>query len=117
MDKLVKEQKADLGIALDGVADRVVLADASGKIVDGDGILYLLGIYGRKDPPVADGIGGTVMSNLGLELACRERGIAFERSNVGDRYVLEKMYEKSWTLGGETSGHILQLDKGTTGYG
>jgi len=66
---------------------------------------------------VSDGIVGTVMSNLGLELACQERGIAFERSNVGDRYVLEKMYAKSWTLGGETSGHIIQLDKGTTGDG
>jgi len=117
MAELVKKHNADLGIALDGDADRVVLADASGKVVDGDGILYLLGIYGRKDPPVADGIVGTVMSNLGLELACQERGIGFERSNVGDKYVLEKMYEKRWTLGGETSGHIIQLDKGTTGDG
>jgi len=117
MAELVKKHNADLGIALDGDADRVVLADASGKVVDGDGMLYLLGVNGQKCPPVADGIVGTVMSNLGLELACQERGIAFERSNVGDRYVLEKMYAKSWTLGGETSGHIIQLDKGTTGDG
>jgi phosphoglucosamine mutase len=117
MAELVKMHNADLGIALDGDADRVVLADASGKVVDGDGILYVLGVYGQKNPRVADGIVGTVMSNLGLELACQEHGIAFERSNVGDRYVLEKMYAKSWTLGGETSGHIIQLDKGTTGDG
>jgi len=117
MAELVKMHNADLGIALDGDADRVVLADASGNVVDGDGMLYVLGVYGQKNPRVADGIVGTVMTNLGLELACREYGIAFERSNVGDRYVLEKMYAKSWTLGGETSGHIIQLDKGTTGDG
>ena len=117
MAELVKMHNADLGIALDGDADRVVLADASGKVVDGDGILYVLGVYGQKNPRVADGIVGTVMSNLGLELACQEHGIAFERSNVGDRYVLEMMYAKNWTLGGETSGHIIQLDKGTTGDG
>ena len=117
MAELVKMHNADLGIALDGDADRVVLADASGKVVDGDGMLYVLGVYGQKNPRVADGIVGTVMTNLGLELACQKHGIAFERSNVGDRYVLEKMYAKSWTLGGETSGHIIQLDKGTTGDG
>ena len=117
MAEVVKMHNADLGIALDGDADRVVLADASGKVVDGDGILYVLGVYGQKNPRVADGLVGTVMSNFGLELACQEHGIAFERSNVGDRYVLEKMYAKSWTLGGETSGHIIQLDKGTTGDG
>ena len=117
MAELVKMHNADLGIALDGDADRVVLADASGNVVDGDGMLYVLGVYGQKNPRVADGIVGTVMTNLGLELACQEYGIAFERSNVGDRYVLEKMYAKSWTLGGETSGHIIQLDKGTTGDG
>ena len=117
MAELVKMHNADLGIALDGDADRVVLADASGNVVDGDGMLYVLGVYGQKNPRIADGIVGTVMTNLGLELACREYGIAFERSNVGDRYVLEKMYAKSWTLGGETSGHIIQLDKGTTGDG
>jgi len=117
MAELVKMHNADLGIALDGDADRVVLADASGNVVDGDGMLYVLGVYGQKNPRVADGIVGTVMTNLGLELACQKYGIAFERSNVGDRYVLEKMYAKSWSLGGETSGHIIQLDKGTTGDG
>ena len=91
MAELVKMHNADLGIALDGDADRVVLADASGNVVDGDGMLYVLGVYGQKNPRVADGIVGTVMTNLGLELACQEYGIAFERSNVGDRYVLEKM--------------------------
>jgi phosphoglucosamine mutase len=117
ISELVKKHNADLGIALDGDADRVVLADASGKIVDGDGILYVLGVYGQRNLQVADGIVGTVMSNLGLELACQERGIAFERSSVGDRHVLEKMYANSWTLGGEASGHIIQLDKSTTGDG
>jgi len=117
ISELVKKHNADLGIALDGDADRVVLADASGKIIDGDGILYVLGVYGQRNLRAADGIVGTVMSNLGLELACQERGIAFERSSVGDRYVLEKMYANSWTLGGEASGHIIQLDKSTTGDG
>jgi phosphoglucosamine mutase len=117
MAELVKKHNADLGIALDGDADRIVLADASGKVIDGDGILFVLGVHGQRNLRAAGGIVGTVMSNLGLELACQERGIAFERSNVGDRYVLEKLYANNWTLGGETSGHIIQLDKSTTGDG
>ncbi len=117
MIELVRKHNVDLGIALDGDADRVVLADAYGNVVDGDGILYVLGVYGQANPRLMDGIVGTTMTNFGLELACQEHGIAFERSNVGDRYVLERMYAKSWKLGGETSGHIIQLDKGTTGDG
>ena len=117
MMELVTKHNADLGIALDGDADRVVLADAYGGIVDGDGILYVLGVHGQTNARLTGGIVGTVMTNLGLELACQEHGIAFERSNVGDRYVLEKMYAKGWTLGGETSGHIIQLNKSTTGDG
>ena len=117
MAELVKKHNADLGIALDGDADRIVLADASGKVIDGDGILFVLGVHGQRNLRAAGGIVGTVMSNLGLELACQERGIAFERSNVGDRYVLEKLYANNWNLGGETSGHIIQLDKSTTGDG
>ncbi|HIM69888.1 MAG TPA: phosphoglucosamine mutase, partial [Gammaproteobacteria bacterium] len=117
MAELVKKHNADLGIALDGDADRIVLADASGKVIDGDGILFVLGVHGQRNLRAAGGIVGTVMSNLGLELACQERGIVFERSNVGDRYVLEKLYANNWTLGGETSGHIIQLDKSTTGDG
>ena len=117
MAELVKKHNADLGIALDGDADRIVLADASGKVIDGDGILFVLGVHGQRNLRAAGGIVGTVMSNLGLELACQEREIVFERSNVGDRYVLEKLYANNWTLGGETSGHIIQLDKSTTGDG
>ena len=84
ISELVKKHNADLGIALDGDADRVVLADAFGKIVDGDGILYVLGVYGQRNLQVADGIVGTVMSNLGLELACQERGI--EACSVGQEW-------------------------------
>ena len=117
MIDLVIEHNADLGISLDGDADRVLLADARGNVVDGDGILYVLAVYGKTSAGLMEGIVGTVMTNFGLELACRRHGIAFDRSNVGDRYVLEKMYAKNWKLGGETSGHIIQLDKSTTGDG
>ncbi len=94
-----------------------MLANAYGDLVDGDGILYVLGVYGQTNTRLIGGIVGTAMTNFGLELACQEHEIAFERSNVGDRHVLEKMYAKGWTLGGESSGHIIQLDKSTTGDG
>lgn len=113
MGKVV-ESGADLGIALDGDADRVLLVDAHGKRVDGDQILYLLATRRRRS---LGGVVGTVMSNLGLELALQKMGVAFVRTQVGDRYVHEALTENGWLLGGEASGHILCLDKSTTGDG
>jgi len=109
--------RAHVGLALDGDGDRVVMVDHLGRIVDGDQLLYVIA-RARKDagilqPPVV----GTVMSNLGLEVAFRESGIEFRRAPVGDRYVLAMLRETGGTLGGETSGHILCLDKTTTGDG
>lgn len=114
--RLVKETGADIGIAFDGDADRVVLADASGTLVNGDGILFLLSQY-LKTREKFGGVVGTLMTNLGVELACKTDGIAFVRTQVGDRYVLEELLARNWTLGGETSGHILCLDRSTTGDG
>jgi len=115
---LVRKHKADLGIAFDGDADRVILADESGAIVDGDGILYVLSQSGYRNGSFSNqGVVGTLMSNYGLELACQESGIGFKRSGVGDRYVLEELQKTGWCLGGESSGHIIQTGKGATGDG
>ncbi|HCK76522.1 MAG TPA: phosphoglucosamine mutase [Gammaproteobacteria bacterium] len=113
---LVRECGADIGIAFDGDADRVVLADAQGSLVDGDGILFVLSQY-RSQSGECDGVVGTLMTNLGVELACREKGVEFVRVKVGDRFVLEELLDRNWTLGGEPSGHILSLDRSTTGDG
>jgi len=117
LSRLVKKNNADLGIAFDGDGDRVILIDAKGEIIDGDQILYLLACEKIRTNQNFSGIVGTLMSNLGLEQAMQKKGVAFLRSNVGDRYVLEKLIENNWHLGGETSGHILNLDKSTTGDG
>mgnify|MGYP001211128909 CR=1 FL=1 len=115
---LVRKHKADLGIAFDGDADRVILADESGSLVDGDGILYILSQSGCRNGTSSDqGVVGTLMSNYGLEKACLESGIGFTRSAVGDRYVLEELQRTGWCLGGESSGHIIQTQKSTTGDG
>ncbi len=113
----VREQSADLGIALDGDGDRCILVDADGEVVDGDDILYVLAGARQADGTLAGPVVGTLMSNLGLELALRKMGIGFERAKVGDRYVLEGLRRTSGTLGGEPSGHILCLDRTTTGDG
>ena len=113
---LVKECGADAGIAFDGDADRVVLADAQGCLVDGDGILFILSQY-RRQHGDCQGIVGTLMTNLGVQIACEAQGIEFVRAKVGDRFVLEELLARNWTLGGETSGHILSLDRSTTGDG
>jgi phosphoglucosamine mutase len=109
--------KANAGIALDGDGDRLVMVDHLGRIVDGDQLLFVLACArqaaGRLPGPVV----GTVMSNLGLELALKERGIGFRRAAVGDRYVLQVLREEGGVLGGETSGHLLCLDTTTTGDG
>ena len=108
----VKAEKADCGIAFDGDGDRLLIIDENGRPFDGDDILYLLATA-RKEKAVV----GTIMSNLGFELALKERGIELLRSKVGDRYVLELLNEKGLTIGGENSGHILCLDAHSTGDG
>lgn len=112
LQKAVLEHRADLGIAFDGDADRVVLVDKNGQLVDGDNILYILATQANHKPA---GIVGTVMSNMALELALEKAQVPFVRANVGDRYVLQALDENGWVIGGEPSGHILTLDKSTTG--
>ncbi len=109
--------RAQLGIALDGDGDRVVMVDALGRIVDGDQLLFILAMARRNAGTLRGPVVGTVMSNLGLEHAFAERGIEFRRAQVGDRNVLAMLNDAGGTLGGETSGHILCLDKTTTGDG
>ena len=112
LQKAVLEHQADLGIAFDGDADRVILVDSQGKQIDGDHILYILATQGSKKPA---GIVGTLMSNMALELALEKAQVPLLRANVGDRYVLQGLEENGWVIGGEPSGHILTLDKSTTG--
>ncbi|OTG96683.1 phosphoglucosamine mutase [Acinetobacter sp. ANC 4654] len=112
LQKAVLHHHADLGIAFDGDADRVILVDKHGELVDGDSILYILATQASHKPA---GIVGTVMSNMALELALEKAQVPFIRANVGDRYVLQALDEKGWVIGGEPSGHILTLDKSTTG--
>ncbi|HEC12832.1 MAG TPA: phosphoglucosamine mutase [Acidiferrobacteraceae bacterium] len=113
----VAEQSADLGIALDGDGDRVIMVDSRGEIVDGDQILYIMSIARQVSNRLGGGVIGTVMSNLGLEQALDGHGISFKRASVGDRYVLALLQSEGWTLGGESSGHIICLDKSSTGDG
>ena len=109
--------RAQLGMALDGDGDRVVMVDALGRCVDGDQMLYILAKHGHDRNELKGPVVGTVMSNLGLEHGLAEIGVEFSRAQVGDRYVLAMLNEVGGTLGGETSGHILCLDKTTTGDG
>ena len=113
----VKTHRADVGIALDGDADRLQVVDASGRLFNGDELLYLM-VAERLDRGVAvPGAVGTLMTNMAVEVALKRRGVEFLRAKVGDRYVLEVLAEKGWLLGGEGSGHLLALDKHTTGDG
>ncbi len=112
LQQAVLEHNADVGIALDGDGDRIVMVDETGTLVDGDGILYVLATQGQTR---ADGVVGTLMSNMGLELALKDAGIEFTRAKVGDRYVMQELEANNWILGGEPSGHILCLDKSRTG--
>ena len=112
LQKAVLEHEADVGIALDGDGDRIVMVDETGKLVDGDGILYVLATQGLTK---AKGVVGTLMSNMGLELALKAAEIDFTRAKVGDRYVMQDLEANGWILGGEPSGHILCLDKSRTG--
>jgi phosphoglucosamine mutase len=117
MRALVLENQADLGIAFDGDGDRVMMMDASGEIMDGDEILFVIAKSQLVDGNVQGGVVGTLMSNLGLEHALKNQGIPFERANVGDRYVMEKLHANGWSIGGESSGHIIVLNQTTTGDG
>ncbi|NOU26057.1 MAG: phosphoglucosamine mutase [Methylotenera sp.] len=115
LQKAVVEHQADLGIAFDGDGDRVMMVDAQGKLLDGDQLLYIIamGLYGKGK--LQGGVAGTLMTNLALEHALKKHQIPFARAKVGDRYVLELLNERHWKLGGENSGHILTLDKHTSG--
>ena len=114
--KAVLEHRADLGIALDGDADRLMMCDASGRLFNGDELLYLIVRERTRHRHVA-GTVGTLMSNFGLEQAFQRLGVNFARAKVGDRYVLEMMQQRGWLYGGESSGHLLCLDCHTTGDG
>jgi phosphoglucosamine mutase len=106
---------AAAGVALDGDGDRLTMVDHLGRVADGDQLLYIIACDRAARGELAGPVVGTVMSNLGLELALKDRGIGFRRASVGDRYVLAMLKESAATLGGETSGHILCLDRATTG--
>lgn len=113
----VKEHQADLGIALDGDADRLQMVDSTGRLFNGDELLYILA-KDRVDRGLQlGGVVGTLMTNAAIEQAIRALGLQFERANVGDRYVLEQLKKHQWTLGGEGSGHLLCLDQHSTGDG
>lgn len=113
----VVEERADLGIAFDGDGDRVVMVDAAGNLVDGDALVWIIACHRQDRGALGGGVVGTLMSNLGLELALLERSIPFSRARVGDRYVLAECRERGWSLGGESSGHIICGDVHTTGDG
>ncbi len=117
LQKKVLASKADLGIALDGDGDRLMLIDNQGELVDGDEILFIIARARQEQKRYLPGVVGTQMSNLGLEQALSRLGIAFKRAKVGDRYVLEQLLAHNWEIGGETSGHILCLDSTSTGDG
>jgi phosphoglucosamine mutase len=113
----VLEEKADLGIAFDGDGDRVLMVDHKGELVDGDQLLFIVATHAHEQGRLNGGVVGTQMSNLGLELALRDKGIEFKRAKVGDRYVMQVLTENNWRYGGESSGHLLCLDSNSTGDG
>ena len=113
----VRAHQADYGVALDGDADRLVMVDATGRLFNGDELLYLLARERMARDELVPGVVGTLMTNKAVELALQSKGIAFVRSKVGDRYVLEELEKRRWVLGGEGSGHLLALDRHTTGDG
>lgn len=117
MQAHVVESGADLGIALDGDGDRVVFADREGNLVDGDELLYIIASTRQQEGTLTGGVVGTVMTNFGLEKALAELGIPFVRTAVGDRHIHRELVERGWMLGGEASGHLLSLDRTSTGDG
>lgn len=117
LQKAVVEHHADIGIALDGDADRLIMVDAAGKLYDGDQLLYIVAKHRRENGRMQGGVVGTLMTNLAFEHAMQKLAIPFKRAKVGDRYVMEVLQQEGWQLGGENSGHILCLDKHSTGDG
>jgi len=117
MRELVLENQADIGIAFDGDGDRLMMMDSKGDVKNGDQLLYIIAQCKLVKGGISGGVIGTLMSNLGLEHALKAQDIGFERAKVGDRYVMEKLVQNRWSLGGESSGHIICLDKTTTGDG
>lgn len=117
LQRAVKENHADVGIALDGDGDRLMMVDAQGTVYDGDQLLYIIVRHRHAQGVLKGGCAGTLMTNLALEHALQGMGVLFERANVGDRYVLETLQQRGWQLGGENSGHIICLDRHTTGDG
>ncbi len=115
LQQAVVEHRADLGIAFDGDADRVLMVDRLGELIDGDEIIVMIARERIAQGQAPGGVVGTLMSNMGMELAVRELGLDFVRARVGDRYVMAALEERGWALGGEASGHIVCLDKTTTG--
>ena len=115
--KLVSEYRADLGVALDGDGDRCIMVDGEGAVVDGDLLLYIIAISRQQSGELHGPIVGTLMTNLGLEHAFQKKSIPFMRAAVGDRYVLELLQQHDGTIGGESSGHLLCLDRTSTGDG
>lgn len=113
----VKKHKANLGFALDGDGDRIMLVDEDGDVVDGDQIIYIIARDALRLGNLGGGVVGTKMSNLGMEVALEKLGIPFERADVGDRYVMELLKQKGWVIGGENSGHVLNLNHASTGDG
>ncbi|TYL42296.1 MULTISPECIES: phosphoglucosamine mutase [Dickeya] len=113
----VLSEKADVGLAFDGDGDRLIMVDHQGNRVDGDQILYIIAREALRQGQLRGGAVGTLMSNMGLEVALKQLGVPFARAKVGDRYVLELMQSKGWRLGAENSGHVILLDKTTTGDG
>ncbi|OKP04567.1 phosphoglucosamine mutase [Xenorhabdus eapokensis] len=117
LQQRVLEEQAHVGLAFDGDGDRIIMVDHLGQKVDGDQLIYIIAREALRQGQLRGGVVGTLMSNMGLELALKQLGIPFERAKVGDRYVLEKLQEKGWRLGAENSGHVILLDKTTTGDG
>jgi phosphoglucosamine mutase len=117
LQQIVVSEEADVGIALDGDGDRLIMVDRMGNVVDGDELLYIIAKQQHSLGELAGGVVGTIMSNLGLEIALQKLNIPFSRSKVGDRYVMEELLKSGWSLGGEASGHIICLRKTTTGDG
>jgi len=117
LQKAVVENNADIGLALDGDGDRLIMVDAQGHLYDGDQLLYVIAKYRQAQGTMKGGMVGTLMTNLAFEHAMQRLGIPFARAKVGDRYVMELLQQKGWQLGGENSGHIICLDKHSTGDG
>lgn len=117
LQEAVLQHQADLGVALDGDGDRLIMVDHTGAVIDGDELLYIIAMERKASGNLNGGVVGTVMSNLGFEHAMQSAEIPFKRAAVGDRYVIELLQQENWFLGGESSGHIICLDRTTTGDG